>query len=48
MNMPAKLHVGASLKTNENKANLVLLNYDPEGNNFGVCGKLKQLMSGYL
>lgn len=46
MNMPAKPHVGALLKMEENKTNLTLLNYDPEGNNFGVCGKLKQLMSG--
>lgn len=48
MNMPAKPHGGASLKMDENKANPALLNYDPEGNNFGVCGKLKQLMSGQL
>lgn len=46
MNMPAKPHGGASLKMDKNKANPALLNYDPEGNNFGVCGKLKQLMSG--
>lgn len=46
MNMPAKPHVGALLKIDGSKTNLALLNYDPEGNNFGVCGKLKQLMSG--
>lgn len=45
MNMPAKPHVGALLKIDGSKTNLALLN-DPEGNNFGVCGKLKQLMSG--
>lgn len=46
MNTPAKPQVGALLKIDESKTNLALLNYDPEGNNFGVCGKLKQLMSG--
>jgi hypothetical protein len=40
--MTSKLPVGSLLRRDENKTNLTLLNYDPEGNNFVcVCGKLK-------